>query len=298
VGIGLLATESGSSMFIWLVSFAVLVLSHSQAFEVHGHRGARARYPENTIPAFEHALKVGANALELDLGVTKDKFLVLSHDPHINPELCLDQSGQKVQKAPLISALTLNEVKTYDCGSLKNPKFPKQVAVPATRIPTLEEVLTWLDGQNLKQAKLIKLNIETKSFPENPEYTVPPEEFARLLVGTLKKRGYLDRTVIQSFDYRTLKAARLLEPRVQIAALTENIHEDLVKTALDLKADFISPRWTLVKFKSVKDLHEKGVKVLPWTVNDKETWSILINMKVDGIITDDPEELLKYLKPR
>src|SRR5687768_1566903 len=104
--------------------FAVFSIQQSHAIEVHGHRGARARFPENSIPAFDHALKVGAHALEMDLAVTKDKVLVLHHDPHINPDICLQSGGVTIQNPPLISSLTLKEVKSYDCGSIQNKKFP------------------------------------------------------------------------------------------------------------------------------------------------------------------------------
>src|SRR6187200_3249935 len=114
--------------------------SMAQAIEVHGHRGARARFPENTLPAFEHALKAGADALEMDLNVTKDGVLVVHHDTRINRELCLGPGGAKIKNPALIFETTLNDLKKLDCGSQKNPDQAKQITVPGTTIPTFEEV--------------------------------------------------------------------------------------------------------------------------------------------------------------
>src|SRR5271155_5053535 len=119
---------------------------------VHGHRGARAMYPENTIPAFRYAIEIGVDFLEMDVAVTKDSVLVISHDPHINGEIC---TGPHPGIA--IHELTLSELRQYDCGTLKNPRFPKQQPVPGTCIPTLDEVL------NLSRLGNVQFNIETKS---------------------------------------------------------------------------------------------------------------------------------------
>ncbi|HEX4924208.1 MAG TPA: glycerophosphodiester phosphodiesterase [Bdellovibrionales bacterium] len=267
------------------------------AVEVHGHRGARARFPENTLPAFNHAIEAGAHYLELDLVVTKDRRLVVSHDLQLNPEICLGPGGSRMASPPLVFSLTADELRAYDCGALKNSKFPHQKTIPGTRVPTFDEVLDLVERHPSPHAKNVRLNIETKISPEHPDATVQPAEFAKLLIEALRRRGFLERAVIQSFDYRTLREARKLEPKVKIAALTDDLMEDLVKTARELNADFVSPRWTLVKFKTVEKLHAIGVKVVPWTVNDRLSWAEVISMKVDGIITDDPEALLKFLKP-
>src|SRR5450755_4710334 len=124
---------------VLLAAFAlpmVLTIHSAPRILVHGHRGARALRPENTIPAFEYAIQAGADVLEMDVAVTKDNVLVISHDPHINPEIC-----QGPHPGIAIRQLTLAELREYDCGALKNPHFPKQQPVPGTRIPTLDEVL-------------------------------------------------------------------------------------------------------------------------------------------------------------
>lgn len=285
---------------LFLVSLTVGFSSstaNSRAFEVHGHRGGRARFPENTIPAFEHALKVGVDVLEMDVNVTKDRVLVVHHDRKISPETCLTYSGEKIKPAPAIYDLTLAQVKKFDCGTLRHPDFKNQQTVPQTKIPTLEEVLGWLNKSSIPMAKRVRLNIETKISPDQPALSPEPHIFAKLLIDLLKKKKFLERTVLQSFDYRTLIEARILEPKIKISALTDRTDEDLVKTASLLKADFVSPRWTLIQHQTVEKLHAFGVKVLPWTVNDRLAWAQLSVMGVDGIITDDPEALIEFLAP-
>src|SRR5271169_2634948 len=135
---------------------------------VHGHRGARALRPENTLPAFEYAIAQGVDALELDMAVTKDNVLVVSHDPLLHPPVCSGPVPEAV-----IHTLTLAQVREWDCGKVQNPAFPKQTPVPGTRMPTLDEVF------NLAPSGTFQFNIETKIFAEQPELSVTPEEFVR-----------------------------------------------------------------------------------------------------------------------
>src|SRR3954468_12897784 len=136
---------------------------------VHGHRGARARRPENTLPAFEYAIQQGVDALEMDMAVTKDNIIVISHDPILEPPVC---SGP--QKTALIHQLTLAEVRQWDCGAVRNPRFATQQTVPGTRMPTLD------DAFRLASRGGFEYNIETKSSTAHAEYTPAPEEFAKL----------------------------------------------------------------------------------------------------------------------
>jgi glycerophosphoryl diester phosphodiesterase len=266
------------------------------SLQVQGHRGARARYPENTLPAFEHALSVGADVLEMDLAVTRDRKLVLSHDAFLNPELCLAPGGKRMESPIRIFSLSLDEVKKYDCGSLLNPRFPKQTLVKGTQIPTLEEVFAHVKKSKHPVAKKIEFNIETKIRADRPEDTTTPGEFAELLVTALKKNGLLRRATIQSFDFRTLKEARARDSSVRTVALIENRSIDLLKVAEELKPEAISPQWELLSAELVQKLHAAGVKVVPWTANEESAWKKLIEFRVDGIITDDPAELIRFLK--
>jgi glycerophosphoryl diester phosphodiesterase len=280
----------------WLLALAAGGLSmNTHALEIQGHRGARARYPENTIPAFEYALKVGVDTLEFDLGVSKDNVLIVAHDPHVLPEICITKSGKAPTPPPLIHSLTLTEIKNYDCGSLVHPKFSSQQRVPGTTMPTLDEVFEFVKTSKLPQAAKIEFNIETKSFVGHPEYTVPPAEFARLVLATVKKHGMLPRTVIQSFDHRTLNEARKLEPKVRIAALNQDKTVNQIELVKRLKADILSPNLELVTKAEVDALHKLGVRVIPWTANTPAEWRKLIETGVDGIITDDPQALMEFL---
>lgn len=271
------------------------MLSPEKRIEVQGHRGARSRLPENTLPGFAYALELGVDVLEMDLAVTKDRQLVLSHDPHLDAAICLGPGGDKLSQPVLIHSLTLQELKTYDCGTLVNPRFPKQSPRPGTRIPTLDEVFDLVEKSPHPNARKVRFNIETKIFPRNPAYTVTPAEFSRLLVEKLKERKMLERSVIQSFDYRTLREARKLEPGVVISALSQSRFENLLKTARELKAQISSPNWKLLNRKRVLELQKNGVRVIPWTANERSEWKRLLDLGVDGIITDDPEALLTYL---
>jgi glycerophosphoryl diester phosphodiesterase len=254
---------------------------------VHGHRGARAIYPENTIPAFEYAIKIGADVLEMDVAVTKDNVLVISHDPHINGEIC-----KGPHPGVAIHELTLAELHEYDCGTLKNPHFPKQQPVPGTRIPTLDEVLSLSRGND------IQFNIETKSFPDHPELTPSPDVFARMLLDVIRKHQLDSRVIVQSFDFRTLHAAKRLAPNIRLSALWEGASRPFVDIARGGQADIISPEFKLVTLQQVKSAHAAKIQVVPWTADTPADWQMLIEAGVDAIISDDPAALIGYLKEK
>jgi glycerophosphoryl diester phosphodiesterase len=254
---------------------------------VHGHRGARAVSPENTLPAFEYAIEVGADVLELDLAVTKDDVLVVSHDPVLNPQICRGSAG-----ASVIRQLTLAELRRWDCGSLRNPRFPKQQPVPRTRIPTLDEVLVLAGRGNFQ------FNIETKISPDQPQYTPSPEEFARMLLDRIRAHRLESRVIVQSFDFRTLRAMKRLAPEIRLSALHGSGDRDFVSIAREAGASIVSPNHRLVTRAKVEAAHEAGLQVVPWTANTPREWDRLIEAGVDAIITDDPGGLIRYLKER
>ena len=276
------------ALSVLLLLFAALMpTSASARILVHGHRGARAMRPENTIPAFEYAIQAGADVLEMDVAVTKDNVLVVSHDPHINPAIC---TGPHPGIA--IHEITLAELRRYDCGALKNPNFPKQQPVPGTRIPTLDEVL------NLATQGNIQFNIETKSFPNEPQLTPPPDVFARMLLDEIRKHRLESRVIVQSFDFRTLRAMKRIAPDIRLAALWEGDAHPFVQIAREGEAGIISPLYTLVTQEQVLAAHEAKLEVVPWTANKPEDWQRLIDANVDAIISDDPAALIDYLKQR
>jgi glycerophosphoryl diester phosphodiesterase len=255
---------------------------------VHGHRGARARRPENTLPAFQYAIEQGVDALEMDMAVTRDNVLVISHDPVLEPPVCSGAAGHAV-----IRELTLAQVRQWDCGAVRNPRFATQQTVPGTRIPTLDEVF------RLAARGSFDYNIETKSFPDKPEYTPPPAEFARLVLDKIREYKLEKRIILQSFDFRTLVAMRKLAPEIRLSALTETDPREFAAIAAEAaNAEIVSPAFQLVTPAKVEAAHKAGLQVVPWTANTPADWDKLIEAKVDAIISDDPAELIAYLKKR
>ena len=297
-------------MFCWAES-------PSPRIQVHGHRGARASRPENTIPSFEFAIAAGADVLELDMSVTKDNVIVISHDPILHPPVCTGP-----QPKAIIHELTLEQVKQWDCGAIQSPEFASQQTVPGTRIPTLDEVF-----QLASKGKFL-FNIETKIFPKRPseveiagvlkqmsipadsgpgrdaiktfssigpEVTPSPEEFVRLVLEKVRKYHLEDRVILQSFDYRTLRAMKKIAPEIKLSALSSDKTRSFVEMAAEAGAGIISPVFPTVTPEKVREAHAAGLQVVPWTANKPEQWQRLIDAKVDAIITDDPEGLVKYL---
>jgi len=272
--------------FTLLMAFGANSYTAEKRILVHGHRGARARRPENTLPAFEYAIAQGVDALEMDMAVTKDNVIVISHDPILEPPVCTGP-----QKSAVIHQLTLAEVRQWDCGAVQNPRFPTQQTVPGTRMPTLDDVF------RLAPRGSFDYNIETKSFADKPEYTPPPEEFARMVLQKIRQYKLEKRIILQSFDFRTLVAMRKLAPEIRLSALVENDGRDFVAIAATAaNAEIISPDFHLVTPQKVEAAHRAGLQVVPWTADTPADWDMLIQAKVDAIISDDPAELIAYLK--
>jgi glycerophosphoryl diester phosphodiesterase len=253
---------------------------------VEGHRGARAARPENTIPAFEYASAAGADVLEMDLNATKDDVLMVVHDSRINTKICRGPGGETA-----IRKLTAEQVKQWDCGALGNAEFPKQQAVPGTRIPTLDEVLE-LAGRGR-----FEFNIEMKSDPKQPELSAEPRRFAELTAAAIRRHKLEKRVMVQSFDFRTLHALKEIAPEIRQSALYSGVPKDLVEISREAGgAVIVSPHHLLVTREKVKKAHEAGLKVVPWTANTPPVWDRLIGDGVDAIITDDPVGLIEHLK--
>ncbi|HYP13031.1 MAG TPA: glycerophosphodiester phosphodiesterase [Bryobacteraceae bacterium] len=254
---------------------------------VHGHRGARAVLPENTLPAFEYAIKAGVDVLELDMAVTKDNVVVVSHDPTINPAIC---RGPREHVA--IRELTLAELREYDCGALKNPSYPKQQNIPKTRMPTLSEVF------GLAPKGGFDFNIETKISPRSPELAPSPEEFVKLVLDVVRKHKLEKRIILQSFDFRTLHAMKKLAPEIRLSALYTGEPRSFTEIAREAGASIVSPEFHLVTKAEVQAARKAGLQVVPWTANTEADWAKLVECGVDAIISDDPAELIAYLAKR
>jgi glycerophosphoryl diester phosphodiesterase len=256
--------------------------------QVHGHRGARARFPENTLPAFDYAIKAGVDAIEFDLHATKDNVLVVSHDPTLKPPIC---TGPR-SNVP-IRELTLAEVKEWDCGAVKNPAFAQQQTVPGTRIPTFDEVL------DLASRGKFDFNVEMKSDPNHPEYVPAPDEFAKMVLAKIREHKLEKRCMVQSFDWRTLVALRKLSKDIRMSALFDKDTRDFVTISKEAgNSQIVSPMMSLVTPEKVAAAHAAGLVVVPWTPNTVEQWDRLVAAKVDAIITDDPAALIAHLKEK
>ncbi len=282
-------------IFFSLVIAGLSLFDVASSVTIHGHRGARAVRPENTIAAFEEALRVGVDVLEFDMVVTRDKKVVISHDLRLNPKICLHGDGRPIEEKVPVYTLTLRELKQYDCGTLRHPDFPRQVAVPKEKIPTLEEVFEFVKKSKWPAAKSVEYNIETKIDPDHPDLSVDPEEFVKLVLTVVKKFGLEKKIILQSFDYRTLKAMRQMDPHIRISALVEGYFSNLTKVVQQTKPDYISPDFDLLSKDKVATLQKMNVKVVPWTVNKPGDWKRMIDWNVDGIITDDPGGLASFI---
>lgn len=263
-----------------------MVMQAAPSILVHGHRGARAMRPENTLPAFRYAVAEGVDALELDIAVTRDGVPVVSHDPVLQPPVCSNPD----MKSAAIHTLTLAEVREWDCGAIRNPRFPRQQTLPGTRMPTLEEVF------DLAPLGAFDFNIETKIFAAKPELAPTPEEFVRLVLAAVRKHKLEKRVILQSFDFRTLLEMKRLAPEIRTSALIEGSPRDFVEVAREAKADIVSPQFTMVTPELVAAAHRAHIQVVPWTANEPKEWAPLIAAGVDAIISDDPAALIAYLK--
>jgi glycerophosphoryl diester phosphodiesterase len=296
--------------------FLLLIISMTTAcsthFDLQGHRGARGLLPENTLPAYEQALRIGVTTLELDVGVSSDGVVVISHDRSLNPEITRDASGQWLSAPVLVNALTFKQLQSYDVGRI-NPaseyatRFATQQPRDGTRMPSLAELFERM------QATALHFNIETKISPEKPNETVSPDVFVDKLLAVVQAHGMAQRVVIQSFDWRTLALVQQRAPGVRTAYLTaqqpwtDNIkpktassprwtaairyeeHSDVPSMVKAAGGAIWSPYFGDITPALVKKAQSLGLKVVPWTVNTEKDLNQVIDMKVDGLISDYPD---------
>ncbi|MFO7744009.1 MAG: glycerophosphodiester phosphodiesterase [Psychroflexus sp.] len=276
--------------------------STTYKFDLQGHRGARGLSPENTLQAFQKALELGVNTLELDLAITRDKQIVVSHEPWMNADICLDADGNDIEKANEksfnIYQMTYEEVKAFDCGSKYNPAFPEQELESAYK-PLLKEVLHMADSLSKNHGQKINYNIELKSLPEGDDvYHPTPAEFVRLVMDLLQQETDMNRVNLQSFDFRILRELNTSYPEVRLAALVYNSDLETALADLGFVPEIYSPYFPLVNKKLVNDAHDYGMKVIPWTVNEYEQMKTQLKYGVDGLITDYPDLALKLRKKK
>lgn len=260
-------------------------------YELHGHRGARGLLPENTLPAFEKAIDLGVNTLELDVVISKDKKVVVSHEPWFNHEITLDEKGNMISKE---ESLAFNffknkykSIKKYEVGAKGNLNFPSQEKVKAYK-PLLTEVIDFAESKNSN----ILYNIEIKSTPddESKGYQPAVPEFCDLVVSNIKKSKISNlRVVIQSFDPRVLEYIHKIYPEYDLAFLTYQNNVETNLKMLSFIPKIYSPYFVLMTDQEIAYCLQKNMKVIPWTVNKKDDMIRLLRMGVDGLITDYPD---------
>jgi glycerophosphoryl diester phosphodiesterase len=285
-------------------------------FDIEAHRGGRARRPENTLPAFADALSMGVDTLELDMAVTRDGVVVVSHDRSLNPDLARAPDGQFIPaKIPFVQ-LTLAQVKQYDVGQLRPgsayaARFPDQLSLPGTRIPALAEVFALVRRSGDTR---VRLNIETKIDPNHPDESPDPPHFVAAVLELLQREKFGDRVIIQSFDWRTLLLIQKQAPGIPTVYLTQQTGPDatvrgqgpspwtagfdprdhggsVVRTIKAAGGSIWSPYYGEVDAHAIAEAHGLGLPVIVWTVNQPDDMARLIAMGVDGIISDRPDLL-------
>ncbi len=263
-------------------------------FDFEGHRGARGLLPENTLPSLLKALEFGVTTVEMDVVITKDHQVVLSHEPYLSSEICSNPDGTPIspseEKTLNIYQMTFAELSRYDCGKRGHPRFPQQQAQPAIK-PLLRDVIQSVEKTLLERGlPPVFYNIETKCTRDGDGVFHPhPAEFARLVYEEVQRNGVLDRTIFQSFDERTLESLHALDSDLYFCLLVEN-SEGLEKNLarLSFKPQIYSPYYKLVTPELVAEVQRRGMKLIVWTVNTLDDMKHLKAMGVDGIITDYP----------
>lgn len=303
---------------------AAVVPAAKQHFDLEAHRGGRGLAPENTLAAFNNAIDLGVTTLELDIGLTADGVVVISHDTSLNPDHTRDAGGNWLapKSGAAIRTLTLAQLQTYDVGRL-NPgsNYGKQFALQqprnGERIPTLAALFAQVQARGANAAT-VRFNIETKIDPTRPGETAAPEPMVRALLAEIDKAGMAARVTIQSFDWRTLALVGQLAPQLPRAYLTtpRTLKDSRWTAGLDAAGYASTPQ--LVKAAAangpgpvvwspayadltpavIKEAQKLGMKVLPWTVNERADMLRLMVAGADGIITDYPDVLRDLMRER
>lgn len=293
------------------------------AFDLEAHRGGAALTTENSLAAYGRALDIGVSTLELDVQVTKDLHVIVSHDTRVNETNCRD-TAPAFARDPLYPyagkpwrLLTLAQVKTLQCGYQVATAFPRQTAVAAS-IPELADVFALLKKRG---ADDVSANVEIKSRADDLEVTVPRDVYAKRTWAVVEAAGMSDRVTIQSFDWESLKQVYAIAPRARLVALSspdqlqvgapdaspwlggvdvDDVGGSLVRAAKTIDGVVaVSPEFTFpVDAAMVAQAHAAGLTVIPWTVDQKADLTRLIDLGVDGIITNHPDVLRKILQQK
>jgi glycerophosphoryl diester phosphodiesterase len=302
---------------------AAFVALSAHAFDLQGHRGARGLAPENTLPAFQRALQLGVDTLECDMGITKDGVVVIHHDLWLNPDTTRGPDGKWLEsRGPAIRELTFAELQQYDVGRLKPgtdyaKQFPHQQPVDGTRIPKLSDVFDLLKKSG---NTTVGIDCETKINPNEPLATVSADDFARKVINEVRAAGMQERTMVQSFDWRTLQIVQKEAPEIRTMYLTspntlkpaannvasqwlagfapEQYGGSVPKAIHAAGGKIWAPNQTYLTPALLAEAHSLGIIVIPWTVNDPAMMTKLLDMGVDGIISDRPDLVQIELKKK
>lgn len=269
--------------------------------DLQGHRGCRGILPENTIEAFEKALEIGVTTLEMDVVVSGDKQVVVSHEPFFSHEIATDPSGELIteenEKEHNIYALSYDQIKQYDVGLRPHARFPQQKRIPAIK-PLLNDVIVAADSFSIINGTDKPFyNIEIKREPElDLTFQPPVEEFVQLVIDQVNAHSIQDRVCLQSFDIETLQIIKRTAPELTVALLIEHegAVEEHIKT-LGFTPDIYSPYFKLITPEVVDYCRAQDMLIIPWTVNEESDLLRMLELGVDGIITDYPAEFKAVL---
>ena len=289
-------TDRFKPFFIYIILLLIMNCNSPYSLDIQGHRGCRGLMPENTIEAFKKAIELGVHTIELDVAVSKDGFVVVSHEPFMSRTTCLDANGLEIPEADdkkhNLYQMTFDEIKQFDCGTKYHQKFPDQKKFKTYK-PSLDEVIK----ASKKLNPNIKFNIEFKSRPKYDEIFTPnPKDFVAIVLEVVNENDAFEAVNFQSFDLRVLEEIKLQSPNMKVALLIDG-NEDIWSklTSLSYLPEIISPYYKLLDAKIVRNLQAENFKVIPWTVNNQDELKKFIGYKVDGIITDYPDRLLSIL---
>lgn len=269
--------------------------------DIQGHRGCRGLRPENSIPAFLHAINLGVHTLELDVVVSKDGHVIVSHEPWLSHVFCKDPEGNPIaeadEKSWNIYEMDYETLKKCDCGSLPNPRFPEQQLEPVFK-PSLGDVIKAVNAHTAdKDIAPIRYNIEVKYVAENDGIFHPSvQEFTQRVIDTIMEYGIEDLTTFQCFDLDCLRFAKEIAPNLTLALLVYN--EDGMEKNMErlgFQTPIYSPYYQWLTAEDMTFARANDIKVVPWTVNEVEEMAQMMDMGVYGIITDYPDRLIEYV---
>jgi glycerophosphoryl diester phosphodiesterase len=276
-------------LLLFLVAAAASFGQAAKKPIVIAHRGGAALRPENTIAAFQNALKLGVRVLEFDMNVTKDGAIVIHHDSTVNPAICNAPPASGIKPGP-IALLTLAEIRQFDCGSFVRPNSPRYRPVPGQKMPTLDEFLA-----SIKEGGSVLLG-ETKFAAPGSGPAIEPDHFVDLIYAALKKHGFQDRFILQSGDYRTIDAIAKKDPTARTCLLNaRRFKPGYFELARSHKATHLMLRADDTNASQVRDLQTAGLLIYSSTANRPSDWQKYVDLGMDGILTDDPAGLMEFL---